>query len=179
MIGARAARQHADRQGRRGRADRAGDGGARPSSGSAARANELISSFSYGHQRLIEIAARSAANPALLLLDEPAAGLNSTEKLELHELLKRIAAQGLTISDHRSRHDAGARSSTAHHRAQFRKAHCRWRIAGGAAAIPTSSPPISRRDDGAARDQRPRSCATAKSTALRGVTLQGGGRGRW
>ena len=33
----------------------------------------------------------------MLLLDEPAAGLNSTEKLELHELLKRIAAQGLTI----------------------------------------------------------------------------------
>jgi len=61
------------------------------------RAHELISSFSYGHQRLIEIARALAANPTLLLLDEPAAGLNSTEKLELHELLKRIAAQGLTI----------------------------------------------------------------------------------
>ncbi|SNT36391.1 amino acid/amide ABC transporter membrane protein 2, HAAT family /amino acid/amide ABC transporter ATP-binding protein 1, HAAT family [Tardiphaga sp. OK246] len=61
------------------------------------RAMELISSFSYGHQRLIEIARALAANPTLLLLDEPAAGLNSTEKLELHELLKRIAAQGLTI----------------------------------------------------------------------------------
>src|SRR6202042_1688738 len=65
--------------------------------GLAARVNELISSFSYGHQRLIEIARALAANPTLLLLDEPAAGLNSTEKLELHELLKRIAAQGLTI----------------------------------------------------------------------------------
>jgi len=61
------------------------------------RANELISSFSYGHQRLIEIARALASNPTLLLLDEPAAGLNSTEKLELHELLKRIAAQGLPI----------------------------------------------------------------------------------
>ncbi|NVN87715.1 MAG: branched-chain amino acid ABC transporter ATP-binding protein/permease [Rhodopseudomonas sp.] len=61
------------------------------------RANELISCFSYGHQRLIEIARALAANPTLLLLDEPAAGLNSSEKLELHELLKRIAAQGLTI----------------------------------------------------------------------------------
>ncbi|MDB5653919.1 MAG: transporter related [Tardiphaga sp.] len=61
------------------------------------RANELISSFSYGHQRLIEIARALAANPTLLLLDEPAAGLNSSEKLELQELLKRIAAQGLTI----------------------------------------------------------------------------------
>jgi branched-chain amino acid transport system permease protein len=65
--------------------------------GLGTRANELISSFSYGHQRLIEIARALAANPTLLLLDEPAAGLNSTEKLELHELLKRIAAQGLTI----------------------------------------------------------------------------------
>jgi len=61
------------------------------------RANELISSFSYGHQRLIEIARALADNPTLLLLDEPAAGLNSSEKLELHALLKRIAAQGLTI----------------------------------------------------------------------------------
>src|SRR6267154_725749 len=61
------------------------------------RANQLISSFSYGHQRLIEIARALAANPTLLLLDEPAAGLNSSEKLELHALLKRIAAQGLTI----------------------------------------------------------------------------------
>jgi branched-chain amino acid transport system permease protein len=61
------------------------------------RANELVSSFSYGHQRLIEIARALAGNPVLLLLDEPAAGLNSSEKLELHDLLKRIAAQGLTI----------------------------------------------------------------------------------
>jgi branched-chain amino acid transport system permease protein len=65
--------------------------------GLGARANELISSFSYGHQRLIEIARALAANPVLLLLDEPAAGLNSSEKKDLHELLRRIAAQGLTI----------------------------------------------------------------------------------
>jgi branched-chain amino acid transport system permease protein len=61
------------------------------------RANEPITRFSYGHQRLIEIARALAANPTLLLLDEPAAGLNSSEKRALHDLLERIAAQGLTI----------------------------------------------------------------------------------
>jgi branched-chain amino acid transport system permease protein len=61
------------------------------------RAQELVSAFSYGHQRLIEIARALAGNPTLLLLDEPAAGLNSTEKLELRHLLQRIAAKGPTI----------------------------------------------------------------------------------
>ena len=65
--------------------------------GLASRANEEVSAFSYGHQRLIEIARALAANPTLLLLDEPAAGLNSTEKRGLHDLLARIAASGLTI----------------------------------------------------------------------------------
>ena len=65
--------------------------------GLGARANEPVTSFSYGHQRLIEIARALAGNPTLLLLDEPAAGLNSSEKRDLHDLLKRIAAQGLTI----------------------------------------------------------------------------------
>jgi branched-chain amino acid transport system permease protein len=61
------------------------------------RADETIPSFSYGHQRLIEIARALAANPTVLLLDEPAAGLNMSEKKALHDLLGRIAAQGLTI----------------------------------------------------------------------------------
>jgi branched-chain amino acid transport system permease protein len=61
------------------------------------RAGELVTAFSYGHQRLIEIARALAANPTLLLLDEPAAGLNAGEKRELHDLLQRIASQGLTI----------------------------------------------------------------------------------
>jgi branched-chain amino acid transport system permease protein len=61
------------------------------------RADETIPSFSYGHQRLIEIARALAANPTVLLLDEPAAGLNMTEKKSLHDLLSRIAEQGLTI----------------------------------------------------------------------------------
>jgi branched-chain amino acid transport system permease protein len=65
--------------------------------GLGARRSDLVTSFSYGHQRLIEIARALAANPTVLLLDEPAAGLNSSEKKSLHDLLDRIAAQGLTI----------------------------------------------------------------------------------
>ena len=65
--------------------------------GLGSRANELVTAFSYGHQRLIEIARALAANPTLLLLDEPAAGLNTSEKRDLHDLLQRIAAHGLTI----------------------------------------------------------------------------------
>ncbi|WCS28511.1 branched-chain amino acid ABC transporter ATP-binding protein/permease (plasmid) [Methylobacterium sp. NMS14P] len=61
------------------------------------RAQEPISGFSYGHQRLIEIARALAGNPVLLLLDEPAAGLNSSEKNALTALLRRMAAKGLTI----------------------------------------------------------------------------------
>jgi branched-chain amino acid transport system permease protein len=61
------------------------------------RAHELVTGFSYGHQRLIEIARALAGQPTLLLLDEPAAGLNSSEKMGLLELLRRIAAKGLTI----------------------------------------------------------------------------------
>jgi branched-chain amino acid transport system permease protein len=65
--------------------------------GLGARSGDVVTAFSYGHQRLIEIARALAANPTVLLLDEPAAGLNSSEKKSLHDLLDRIAAQGLTI----------------------------------------------------------------------------------
>ena len=65
--------------------------------GLGARCGDRVTNFSYGHQRLIEIARALAANPTVLLLDEPAAGLNSSEKKSLHDLLDRIAAEGLTI----------------------------------------------------------------------------------
>ena len=48
-------------------------------------------------QRRLEIARALASDPQLLLLDEPAAGMNPTELLELSALIKRIQAQGLTI----------------------------------------------------------------------------------
>src|SRR5690348_9516945 len=119
------------------------------------RANELISSFSYGHQRLIEIARALASNPTLLLLDEPAAGLNSTEKLELHELLKRIAAQGLTILiiDHDMTWFRKLPSTLpCSISAAASRTASRWRCC----AIPTSSPPISGASDAVARNPQSR-----------------------
>jgi branched-chain amino acid transport system permease protein len=65
--------------------------------GLESRAHERVTGFSYGHQRLIEIARALAGQPSLLLLDEPGAGLNSSEKLALRDLLRRIADKGLTI----------------------------------------------------------------------------------
>lgn len=65
--------------------------------GMADRANVIVKNLPYGHQRLVEIARALAGHPKLLLLDEPAAGLNLTEKQELVALLKRLRGHGLTI----------------------------------------------------------------------------------
>jgi len=60
-------------------------------------ANELAGNLSYGDQRRVEIARALATKPQLLLLDEPAAGMNPTEKSQLTALISRIRDQGVTI----------------------------------------------------------------------------------
>jgi branched-chain amino acid transport system ATP-binding protein len=55
------------------------------------------SSLSYGQQRAVELARALAAEPELLLLDEPAAGLNMRETVELAKLIARIRARGITV----------------------------------------------------------------------------------
>lgn len=65
--------------------------------GLRAEANRMVGTLSYGTQRYVEIARALAGNPQVLLLDEPAAGLNLTEKHELGLLLRRLKGHGLTI----------------------------------------------------------------------------------
>ncbi|HET7547396.1 MAG TPA: ABC transporter ATP-binding protein [Usitatibacter sp.] len=65
--------------------------------GIAQRGNELARHLSYGDQRRLEIARALATEPRLLALDEPAAGMNATEKVELRKLLESIRADGVTI----------------------------------------------------------------------------------
>jgi branched-chain amino acid transport system ATP-binding protein len=65
--------------------------------GLSEQAETLASALPYGRKRLLEIARALAAEPRLLLLDEPAAGLNRGETRQLAELIRAIAAQGVTV----------------------------------------------------------------------------------
>ncbi|MGH3049075.1 MAG: ATP-binding cassette domain-containing protein, partial [Gaiellaceae bacterium] len=60
-------------------------------------ADFLGTNLPYGQQRLVEIARAMAGKPSILLLDEPAAGLNSTEMRDLADLIRRIREAGTTV----------------------------------------------------------------------------------
>lgn len=61
------------------------------------QAHELAGSLPLGTQRRLEIARALAADPVLLVLDEPAAGLRRKEKMELGDLLRQLREEGVTI----------------------------------------------------------------------------------
>jgi len=61
------------------------------------RANHAAGNLPYGDQRRLEIGRALATEPKLLALDEPAAGMNPTERLALGGLMKRIRGDGVTI----------------------------------------------------------------------------------
>jgi len=61
------------------------------------RANEVAQNLPYGYQRRLEIARALASSPSILLLDEPAAGMNPTESEALVQLIRKIRDTGVTI----------------------------------------------------------------------------------
>ena len=61
------------------------------------KANEVADNLSYGEQRKLELARALATHPKLLLLDEPVAGMNSSEKVDLMDQIRGIAERGYTI----------------------------------------------------------------------------------
>jgi len=65
--------------------------------GLAARQDELAANLSFGEQRRLELARALAAKPKLLLLDEPAAGMNHEEIGQLRERILRLRSRGITI----------------------------------------------------------------------------------
>ena len=65
--------------------------------GLEARAEELGGALPYGEQRLLEVAVALAAEPTLLLLDEPVSGMNASETQSFMALLAKIRARGITI----------------------------------------------------------------------------------
>ena len=60
-------------------------------------ANDLAKNLSYGDQRRLEIARALGTKPKLLLLDEPAAGMNPAEKNGLRDLVRKIRDSGVTV----------------------------------------------------------------------------------
>jgi ABC-type branched-subunit amino acid transport system ATPase component len=66
-------------------------------SGLAHRADDLAGSLAFGEQRRLELARALAAKPKLLLLDEPAAGMNAEEIAQLDERIRALQQQGYTI----------------------------------------------------------------------------------
>jgi ABC-type branched-subunit amino acid transport system ATPase component len=66
-------------------------------SGLAHKQDELAANLAFGEQRRLELARALAARPKLLLLDEPAAGMNSEEIGQLRERILKLRARGVTI----------------------------------------------------------------------------------
>jgi len=65
--------------------------------GISMRAGEAAKNLPYGDQRRLEIARALATDPRLLLLDEPAAGMNPAEKQSLQQLIRKIRDSGRTV----------------------------------------------------------------------------------
>jgi branched-chain amino acid transport system ATP-binding protein len=105
--------------------------------GVADAASRPVSALPVGDQRLVEVARALAAEPDILLLDEPAAGLDHTETQSLAELMRTIAGIGLGVLV--VEHDMNLVMSTAEHIVVLDAGRC---IAAGSPAAVAADPAV-------------------------------------
>ena len=106
------------------------------------RKDDLASSLAYGELRLLEVAVALAARPTLLLLDEPVAGMNSTETASFMETLASHPLDRRHSSPCRARHEDGDARVGSRRRVSIRAASSRMGRRRRSNAIRTSSAPI-------------------------------------
>jgi branched-chain amino acid transport system ATP-binding protein len=106
------------------------------------RSRELAGSLAYGEQRLLGVALALAADPSMLLLDEPVSGMNATETARFMHLLDRLRGLGITILlvERHADGDGGIGPD----RSSELRPHRRRRTAGGDPGQSGSDPGLSR-----------------------------------
>ena len=156
------------------RCARAGDGGHSDLRQPAdpARQPAGAASLSYANRRRTEIARALASRPRLLLLDEPTAGMNPAETLELAEQIKSLRKIGPDHPPHRAQAQRGQRPRRQGHRARPRREDRRGRRPRKSHAPARSARSLSRRDKAASSclSSRTSTPTTASCTSSRRST---------
>ena len=102
----------------------------------------LAKNLPYGDQRRLEIARALATEPQLILLDEPAAGMNPAESAELNRLIEQIRGQRAVGAVDRTSHESRDGHFRPHRRAGIRRARSPKARRRKSATIRKSSRPI-------------------------------------
>ena len=136
--------------------------------------DELAGNLAFGEQRRLELARAVVAKPALLLLDEPAAGMNAEEIDQLDARIRKLKQDGLTMLLDRASHGAGDGGDGSNCGSQFRPEDRRGN-AGRSADQSAGAASLSRRGGGGVMEAMLEIAdvvtAYGKIEALKGVSL--------